>query len=236
LISSIIFDVDGTLYDETTPKSMAELIVAEYINKFSEIDVATIYSTFRKTKSRIVNSGSLSPNRNDRKIWYTELFNELNINNIDVDLVTNLYWNTIYANIKPFYDILYVLPYLKEHYRLFTLSDELDYIHRKKIEHLGIGDFFQANISSDNVGVTKPSSKLFSYALEIVGDDPDKVLIVGDNPSADIAGGNKAGMNTAWLKRGKYTYYNKKEMEKPSFSLTNYIQLTEKIKQLENMR
>ncbi len=126
-----------------------------------------------------------------------------------------------------------MLPRFSKKYRLFTLTDELSEIQRKKIKHLGLEKFFVNSISSEQVGETKPSQRLFNYALDIVGEMPSDILVVGDNPSADIKGGNLAGMHTAWLKRGKYFYYPQSEHEKPDIVFTNYVQLDSKIRSLK---
>lgn len=40
-------------------------------------------------------------------------------------------------------------------------------------------------------------------------------------------------MHTAWLKRGKYHYYQQEPEEKPEIVFTNYLQLPGKIETLE---
>ena len=50
--------------------------------------------------------------------------------------------------------------------------------------------------------IGKPSPRMFEIALDQLGLPADKVLMVGDNPETDIAGGLAAGVRTAFLLTG----------------------------------
>ena len=51
MIQAILFDMDGTLYDEVYPKVRAELLTSEYISEKTQVGVCEIYDTFRQVKS-----------------------------------------------------------------------------------------------------------------------------------------------------------------------------------------
>jgi len=214
LIKAIIFDVDGTLYDETYPKVKAELLTAGFISDKSRVNVEVVYNTFREVKAQITGEYKGRPEANDRKIWYEETLRRIGVTSISREEASAHYWQVIYGSMEPYIDLAYVLPQLSKEYRLFTLTDELSEIQGEKLKRLGLERYFVKSISSEQVGETKPSQKLFNYALDMIGELPSNILVVGDNPSADIKGGNLAGMHTAWLKRGKYFYYPQSEDER----------------------
>ena len=199
----------------------------------SNVNLEIIYNTFREVKAQITSDFKGMPERNDRKKWYEETLQRIGVINITKEEASEYYWQIIYDNIEPYFDLMYVMPKLAKKYKLFILTDELLEIQRKKINRLGLEDLFVKVISSEQIGETKPSQKLFNYALNIIGELPSDVIIVGDNPSVDIKGGNIIGMHTAWLKRGKYFYYSQNNYEKPDIIFNNYIQLDNKIKSLE---
>jgi len=60
---------------------------------------------------------------------------------------------------------------------------------------LGIREFFGEVIVSGVVGYDKPRRELFELARSAAG-EPELCVMVGDNPTADIQGGNDAGMTT----------------------------------------
>lgn len=67
------------------------------------------------------------------------------------------------------------------------------------IAELGLAPSFDAIVDSAVVGVRKPNPKIFTIALEQLGVEPPRALMVGDNPSADIRGAAAIGMSTCWL-------------------------------------
>ncbi len=68
------------------------------------------------------------------------------------------------------------------------------------IRQLGIARYFAGYIVSGSYGYDKPRPELFEVALRAAG-YPDICYMIGDNPSADIAGGRAAGMRTILVHR-----------------------------------
>ncbi len=55
-------------------------------------------------------------------------------------------------------------------------------------------------VVSDEVGVAKPHPKIFDAAFELAGHPPrDRVAIVGDSLTSDMAGGRAYGITTVWV-------------------------------------
>jgi len=62
------------------------------------------------------------------------------------------------------------------------------------VTHKLIDYFVDCRISAADAGYLKPHPKIFEYALDIMGTSPEETIFVGDNPIADIAGAQSAGM------------------------------------------
>jgi putative hydrolase of the HAD superfamily len=56
---------------------------------------------------------------------------------------------------------------------------------------------------SEELGIRKPDPVIFHAAAASLGLAPADVLYVGDHPEADVIGAAQAGMQTAWLRRGR---------------------------------
>ena len=89
---------------------------------------------------------------------------------------------------------------LKKNYKIGLLSnfDDAQTAHKilkeKKIEAL-----FSSITISEQVGIRKPSPKIFSIALESLKVNADETLFVGDSWGEDIVGAAKAGIDSVWI-------------------------------------
>ena len=225
MITTIFFDADGTLYDEAGALNRAEYLTALRISEASGIPPAEIYRVFRREKARVEEKLRGSPRANDRALWFRETLRALNVSAVTEETAENWYWLAALDRMDPYVDLTCVLPQLCQKYRLFVLTDEFRTIQLRKLDRLGLLPFFEDIISSDAVGRTKPDRTLFRHAQEKAGALPEASAMVGDNPAADILGGNRAGMHTAWLQRGKYYFYPIHDAEHPDFTFRSYLQL-----------
>ncbi len=242
MTTTLIFDADGTLYDETMPKAKAELLTAQLIASRTGYGEGEVYNLFREVKGEITQSGSLSPDRNNRTVWYAETLRRMNTSHGDeaskIDIASKIdayeasghYWEVVYGEVEPYFDLVYILPELQSRYRLAVLTDELYDIQVEKVKRLGLSGYFTEIISSEQAGVTKPDKRLFEYALNRLGVSADESMMIGDNPSADIRGARSVGMRTAWLRRGKYYYYPTGENERADVVFENYLRLYDELR------
>jgi beta-phosphoglucomutase-like phosphatase (HAD superfamily) len=69
----------------------------------------------------------------------------------------------------------------------------------------GSGDQFERLLSLDDAGVWKPAPGACVYAAEACGVEPRDMVLVAVHPG-DIDGAGRAGLGTAWIKRGHQPY------------------------------
>ena len=68
------------------------------------------------------------------------------------------------------------------------------------LREAGIEDYFRAVFNSESIGAQKPSAAFFDYVFaHIDGFDRTRALLIGDSPTADIAGGRSARLATCWF-------------------------------------
>jgi putative hydrolase of the HAD superfamily len=70
-------------------------------------------------------------------------------------------------------------------------------------DRLGIGRFFDVRVFSDEVGVRKPDPAIFRAALTGLGLPPERVVHVGDDVDADVAGAKRIRMRAVWFDAGR---------------------------------
>jgi len=104
---------------------------------------------------------------------------------------------------------------------------------RIALRNQGIDEFFDAVITSVDVGVRKPDRRIFRETLKAMKLKPEEVVLVGNQIDTDIVGGNRAGMITVWFHwRERYKSDMKSEDEKPDYAISSLKDLPFIIAQL----
>lgn len=76
-------------------------------------------------------------------------------------------------------------------------------LQRRKLEVTGVLSLVDAWCISEEAGVRKPEPAIFELAARRCGTNLIGGWMVGDSPAADVAGGQAAGLKTAWIRRGR---------------------------------
>ena len=74
-------------------------------------------------------------------------------------------------------------------------------VQRAKADLLGLADFVDVIIISEEFGEAKPGPGIFREALRRCGATPADTVFVGDSPEFDIAGATSLGLRTVWVNR-----------------------------------
>lgn len=92
-----------------------------------------------------------------------------------------------------------VLEALSEKAALGMVTNGLGEVQRSRIARLGLDDYFDAVAISAEIGAAKPDAAIFDLVFEsLATSNPESAVMVGDNLSADIAGGANYGIATCW--------------------------------------
>jgi putative hydrolase of the HAD superfamily len=82
--------------------------------------------------------------------------------------------------------------------KLAVVSNSEGTIEQMLIE-VGLRELLDAVVDSAVVGITKPDPRIFQIALDRLDLSPADAIMIGDSPSADVAGANAAGIRAALL-------------------------------------
>lgn len=96
-----------------------------------------------------------------------------------------------------------LLQYLSKKYLIGILSNGFMNVQYNKLYGTNIHRYIQRMVVSDEIGVQKPDIRIFDYALQAVGAVADEVVLIGDNPDADIKGAINAGWHTIYFDRNE---------------------------------
>jgi len=96
------------------------------------------------------------------------------------------------------------------------------------LRKLGINQFFNAVLVSDEVGWRKPHPKIFNQALKRLKVSARETIYVGDSPLEDIKGAKSTGMKTIFVPSQFYSFENLYESrEKPDMIVKDICELHE---------
>jgi pyrophosphatase PpaX len=204
-ITTILFDLDGTLIDTN------ELIITTYLHtlekyypsKYQREDVLpflgpTLHEAF----------GSIDPDQVEEMILEYRTFNIANHDRL----------------VKEFIGVTETVRTLKEKgYKLGVVTTKRHDVTMKGLRLMNLEPFFEVIITYDHVSKTKPDPEPIFKALEQLDALPEETMMVGDNYH-DILAGKNAGTVTAgcaWSIKGR-EYIAKYE---PDYILENMVEL-----------
>ena len=93
-----------------------------------------------------------------------------------------------------------LLKYLRSRgMRIGCLSNGFKEVQYRKIRSAGLEPWIDIVVLSDDIGINKPDPRIFDYAMQRTADThPRHHLMIGDNPTTDIAGARRAGWPAIW--------------------------------------
>ncbi len=94
---------------------------------------------------------------------------------------------------------------------------------RLKLQKLGLDTIIRTVMVSEELGFTKPDTRMFQHAIKWSELRPEQLLFVGDEPVIDLAPAASLGMATAWRARAAWPV----ELAPPTHRITAIAQLAE---------
>ena len=92
-----------------------------------------------------------------------------------------------------------VVKRLAGRFQLGVISNGLPDWQYKKLQTLGLREYFGIIVLSEEVGIRKPDPRIFHKAAALSQREPGQCLHVGDSYHTDVIGAKKAGMKACWF-------------------------------------
>jgi putative hydrolase of the HAD superfamily len=107
-------------------------------------------------------------------------------------------WEPLFRSIKLYAHVKETLEAIKRGgLKLGLLSD---FPPLRKLEYLGLGGLFDAVLCSEETGRLKPDRGPFQALAQSLGENPERILYVGNSVRYDILGARGAGMKAALIR------------------------------------
>lgn len=88
-------------------------------------------------------------------------------------------------------------------FKLGLLTNGPSNLQRKKIEVLGIEDWFDGIIVSGEHNLAKPDPRIFYITMDRLNCSPEETIYVGNSLEYDVLGANNAGIPVVWKRNGE---------------------------------
>lgn len=195
----LLFDADNTLFDF----SAAEAHSLEKTLEPTEIEwsneVLGIYREINHEAWTDYENGRLAK-EHLRDIRFQRLLDRFGYAH-DVAALSFAYRQGLAASTHLMNGAREVLDYCQSKYRLGLITNGLTEVQYPRLKNTGIGAYFEAIVVSDEIGIAKPHAGFFDHAFNLMGPvEKERVLVIGDNPNADIGGALSYGCHACWLK------------------------------------
>jgi len=195
MIKAVLFDLDDTLYDEQQFVEVGFKAVSQYISEKYGVDKNAFYQVLLDVLRKEGRGYTFDIALKNFGLYKKELIPKL----VKVYREHN-------PQLSLFPDASVALSKLNGDYKLGLITDGNVRVQRKKIQTLGIKDFFDVIIFTHKYGKRKHKPHPFSYqeAMRKLDVEPSEAVYVGDDPHKDFASAKKLGMFTIRVLRGKY--------------------------------
>lgn len=191
VISTILFDLDGTLYDrDLVVQSLATVQYQEYRDRFQNVEEGRYIRRLIE-----LDDHGYKPKHEVYEMMGREM-----------GLAASLQ-QELEAHFWAVYDDFCTLPDDARETletlrirgkKLGIVTNGRTNRQHAKIDALGIRSLFDAIVVSEEVGFRKPDPQIFRCALELCSASPEQAIHVGDHPDADIEGAVNAGLQAVW--------------------------------------
>ena len=212
MIKAVFFDIDDTLYDTS---GFAKLARRAALNVMVDAGLPLSTDEAYKILREIIDEYGSNYDKHFN-ILTKRIFGEEKPLLIALGMIT--YHNVKFALLRLFPQTTATLIYLKKQgYDLGVISNGITIKQWEKLIRLDLHHFFDHVITSEEAGAEKPDKHIFECALEKMGYNAEKCVMIGNKFSEDILGAVNVGMSAilvnSELKESEKEYIKEKGMK-----------------------
>lgn len=200
MITTILWDVDGTLLDFLYSQRIALTQCFQTAGLAINDEILERYSQINDSYWKRLELGEVTKAQllNGR---FLDLFEEYGIRGVDVEAFRKQYQlalGNVFAYID---DSLNICRALQGKVKQYVITNGVTSTQESKLKLSGLADCMEALFISEQIGAPKPGRDFFDVVLNSIEEkDKSRILVVGDSLSSDIKGGVLAGVKTCWYR------------------------------------
>ncbi len=229
MVEAVFFDLDDTLYDtgrqvDSARKNAIKAMIGSGLDIGFEEAITKLNEVVEKFGSNY-------------EYHYTELLKEFGYENNPKIIAAGIvaYHDTKKAYLVPYSDTIPTLLKLGKHgLKTGVITDGVPIKQWEKLVRLGIQNFFDIVTVNSLQETQKPNPITLIESCEKLGVEPSKSIFLGNRVDRDIAIGNKAGLTTILLAKGRYIDLKPKtQVEEPDYTIQELNEIFEVLKKIK---
>ncbi len=189
-ITTVLFDMDNTLFDLVGAQISSCHAVAKYLGKD---DGNALFDYFLRPVRGFESHENILDYMDDRSLSNDGMYKT----------ACRIYESEKLKHITPYSGVKETLELLREWgYPMGIITDAHSKDATLRLEKAGLLPFFCGMVTYDMVGVKKPAPDPFLFALEMMKANTHEVLLVGDSPRRDIEPCRLLGICSVYARYG----------------------------------
>ncbi|MBD5552034.1 MAG: HAD family hydrolase [Lachnospiraceae bacterium] len=201
MLKAVIFDIDNTMYDFDKAHKTAMAALGVYGKENFGMDPEETAALVDKCMGIVTGrTGENCAALHNRLLRFQCFLEEIGSTDYEKALeMYHVYWDTLLEDIKPEPGLISLLLRLKERgIKLGIGTDMTAYIQYKKLIKLGVLQYLDFLVTSEEAGAEKPTPRFFELCLKKAGCKPEECIFIGDNLEKDVIGSARCGLIGTW--------------------------------------
>lgn len=195
----ILIDLDDTLYDYESAHVPALQHTLNQVQGRSNIEIEKIRRSYSNARLAINSELKETAASHNRLLYFQRMYEDLGLNAQKYSLhAYETYWSTFLQNMKLRHGAIAFLKSFAD-IPVCVVTDLTAHIQHRKILKLGIENYINLLVTSEEAGREKPHSAIFNLALHKLHLKHADVIMIGDNYTKDVLGGSSLGITSYFL-------------------------------------
>lgn len=200
MIKAVIFDIDNTMYDFSKAHETAMAALGVYMKESFGLEPEETAALVKKCMDVIAERTGDTAAQHNRLLRFQCMLEQLGSTDYQKAMeMYHVYWDTLIEVMEPEPGLMPLFSRLKERgVKLGVGSDMTAYVQYRKLEKIGVLQYLDFIVVSEEAGAEKPAPRFFELCVKKAGCAPEECVFIGDSLKKDAIGASTCGLTGIW--------------------------------------